>query len=115
MPIILGNIPQALEGGEVLPTVRRIARPLMGAIRGNIVSVTVLISLAPHRAQAAAGGLPMLAAFLLLSAPRFTLSNAWARPAGFGVLQGRRVTREQPVRGSQGNAVRSALHRPRSY
>ena len=31
MPIILGNIPQALEGGEMLPTVRRIAAPLMCA------------------------------------------------------------------------------------
>ncbi len=28
MPIILGNIPQALEGGDMLPTVRRIAAPL---------------------------------------------------------------------------------------
>ena len=30
MPIILGNIPQALEGGEMLPTVRRIATVQIG-------------------------------------------------------------------------------------
>jgi len=83
MPIILGNIPQALEGGEMLPTVRRIAAPLIGTVLGNIVGVTVLISLAPHRAQAAAGGLLILAALLLLAAPKLTLSPALARPAGF--------------------------------
>jgi hypothetical protein len=34
MPIILGNIPQALEGGDMLPTVRRIAAPLIGTVAG---------------------------------------------------------------------------------
>ena len=83
MPIILGNIPQALEGGELLPTVRRIAAPLIGTVIGNIVGVTVLISLAPHRAQAAAGAFLMIAALLLLASPRLTLSPRWAKPAGF--------------------------------
>jgi uncharacterized membrane protein YfcA len=82
MPIILGNIPQALEGGEMLPTDRRIATPLIGTVLGNIVGVTVLISLAPHRAQAAAGCLLMLAALLLLAAPKLTLSPGLAKPAG---------------------------------
>ncbi|HEY4295298.1 MAG TPA: sulfite exporter TauE/SafE family protein [Paraburkholderia sp.] len=82
MPIILGNIPQALEGGELLPTVRRIAAPLIGTVIGNVVGVLVLISLAPHRAQAAAGALLMIAALLLLAAPRLTLSPTWAKPAG---------------------------------
>ncbi|ASL46103.1 hypothetical protein bAD24_III01815 [Burkholderia sp. AD24] len=83
MPIILGNIPQALEGGNLLPTVRRIAAPLVGTVIGNIVGVSVLISLAPHRAQAAAGAFLMIAALLLLAAPRLTLSPTWAKPAGF--------------------------------
>jgi uncharacterized membrane protein YfcA len=83
MPIILGNIPQALEGGDMLPTVRRIAAPLIGTVVGNIVGVSVLISLAPHRAQAAAGTLLIVAALLLLLSPRLTLSPAWAKPAGF--------------------------------
>ena len=82
MPIILGNIPQALEGGELLPTVRRIALPLIGTVAGNIVGVSVLIALAPHRAQAAAGAFLMLAALLLLAAPRLTLTPRWAGPAG---------------------------------
>lgn len=83
MPIILGNIPQALEGGDMLPTLKRIAAPLIGTVLGNIVGVSVLISLAPHRAQAAAGLLLMVAALLLLLSPRLTLSSAWAKPAGF--------------------------------
>ncbi|PQV50026.1 sulfite exporter TauE/SafE family protein [Paraburkholderia sp. BL21I4N1] len=83
MPIILGNIPQALEGGNLLPTVRRIAAPLVGTVIGNIVGVSLLISLAPHRAQAAAGAFLMIAALLLLATPRLTLSPKWAKPAGF--------------------------------
>ena len=83
MPIILGNIPQAFEGGEMLTTVRRIAAPLVGTVLGNIVGVTVLISLAPHRAQAAAGGLLIFAVVLMLASPRFKLSPTWAKPVGF--------------------------------
>lgn len=82
MPIILGNIPQALEGGELLPTIKRIAAPLVGTVVGNVVGVSVLIALAPHHAQAAAGALLMIAALLLLAAPRLTLSPRWAKPAG---------------------------------
>jgi uncharacterized membrane protein YfcA len=82
MPIILGNIPQALEGGDMLPTLKRIAAPLIGTVLGNIVGVSILISLAPHRAQAAAGVLLIVAALLLLLSPRLTLSPAWAKPAG---------------------------------
>jgi len=83
MPIILGNIPQAFEGGEMLQTVRRIAAPLAGTVIGNIVGVTVLISLAPHHALAAAGTVLVLASLLLLATPKLTLSPSIARPAGF--------------------------------
>jgi len=85
MPIILGNIPQAFGGGEMLTTVRRIAAPLVGTVLGNIVGVTVLISLAPHRAQAAAGGLLIFAVVLMLASPRFKLAPTWAKPVGFGL------------------------------
>jgi uncharacterized membrane protein YfcA len=83
MPIILGNIPQALEGGQMKETVRRIAAPLAGTVLGNIVGVTVLISLAPHRAQAAAGVVLIIASLLLLASPRLTMSPRWAKPIGF--------------------------------
>src|SRR5580658_859275 len=82
MPIILGNIPQALEGGEMFATVRRIAAPLVGTVLGNVVGVTMLISLAPHRAQAAAGIVLVIAALLLFLSPRLTLSPGLAKPVG---------------------------------
>jgi uncharacterized membrane protein YfcA len=82
MPIILGNIPQALEGGEMLATLRRIAAPLAGTVLGNIVGVTLLLTLAPQRAQAAAGAVLIAAALLLLAAPRLTLAPALAKPVG---------------------------------
>jgi uncharacterized membrane protein YfcA len=85
MPIVLGNIPQALEGGEMVATVRRIAAPLAGTVLGNIVGVTALISLAPHRAQAAAGIVLIVAALLLFVSPRFSLTPRMARPAGFAL------------------------------
>src|ERR1700756_840688 len=85
MPIVLGNIPQALEGGDMLPTVRRIAAPLAGTVLGNLVGVTALISLSPHRAQAAAGAVLMFAALLLLATPKLTLSPSVARPTGFAL------------------------------
>lgn len=85
MPIILGNIPQALEGGEMLPTLRRIAAPIAGTVLGNVIGVMMLISLAPHRAQAMAGAVLILAALLLLVSPRLKLSPTLAKPVGFGL------------------------------
>ncbi|WP_258187876.1 sulfite exporter TauE/SafE family protein [Trinickia symbiotica] len=83
MPVILGNIPQALEGGELLPTVRHIAAPLVGTVLGNLVGVSVLISLEPHHAQIVAGALLAFAAMLLLISPRFSLAPRWVKPVGF--------------------------------
>lgn len=83
MPVILGNIPQALEGGETLPTARLIAAPLIGTVLGNIAGVSILISLEPHHAQVVAGSLLVFAALLLLASPRFTLAPVWVKPVGF--------------------------------
>lgn len=83
MPVILGNIPQALEGGETLATARRIIAPLVATVLGNIVGVSILISLEPHHAQAVAGGLLAFAALLLLASPKFSLAPVWVRPVGF--------------------------------
>jgi uncharacterized protein len=82
MPIILGNIPQALEGGEVLSTVRAIAAPIVGTVLGNIVGVAILLSLNAHHAQAASGALLIVAAALMLSAPKLKLSPGMEKPVG---------------------------------
>lgn len=83
MPIILGNIPQALEGGELWKTVKHIAAPLIGTVIGNVVGVSVLIRLEPHHAQAASGVALILATALLLASPKLTLAPGWVKPIGF--------------------------------
>jgi uncharacterized protein len=83
MPIILGNIPLALEGGAVGATVKRLTAPLLGTILGNVVGVTTLIALPPHRAQMAAGIVLTLAVALMLTMPRFRLAPRWVQPVGF--------------------------------
>ncbi|KWF72051.1 TSUP family transporter [Burkholderia cenocepacia] len=85
MPIILGNIPQALEGGEMLATLRQIAAPIAGTVVGNVVGVAILLSLNPHHAQAASGALLILAATLMLAAPKLNLPPAWRKPVGFAL------------------------------
>ncbi|KML47082.1 sulfite exporter TauE/SafE [Burkholderia cepacia] len=83
MPIILGNIPQALEGGQVLATARKIAAPIAGTVIGNVVGVAILLSLNPGHAQAASGALLIFAATLMLAAPKLNLPDAWQKPVGF--------------------------------
>ncbi|KWA09868.1 sulfite exporter TauE/SafE family protein [Burkholderia territorii] len=83
MPIILGNIPQALEGGEVLATARKIAAPIAGTVLGNVAGVAILLSLNAGHAQAASGTLLIVAAALMLSAPKLNLPAAWQKPVGF--------------------------------
>ena len=85
MPIILGNIPQALEGGQVLATARKIAAPITGTVIGNIVGVAILLSLNPGHAQAASGALLIVAATLMLAAPKLNLPPAWQKPVGFAL------------------------------
>ncbi|KAG8153632.1 sulfite exporter TauE/SafE family protein [Burkholderia catarinensis] len=85
MPIILGNIPQALEGGQVLATARKIAAPIAGTVIGNIVGVAILLSLNPGHAQAASGALLIVAATLMLAAPKLNLPDAWRKPVGFAL------------------------------
>ncbi|MCA8251846.1 sulfite exporter TauE/SafE family protein [Burkholderia sp. AU31624] len=85
MPIILGNIPQALEGGQLLATARKIAAPIAGTVIGNIVGVAILLSLNPGHAQAASGALLIVAAALMLAAPKLNLPEAWRKPVGFAL------------------------------
>jgi uncharacterized protein len=85
MPIILGNIPQAIEGGAILPTMRRIAAPLVGTVIGNVLGVSVLVALEPHHAQFASGLVLIAAAALLLASPKLTLAPGLVKPVGFAL------------------------------
>ncbi|WP_175808514.1 sulfite exporter TauE/SafE family protein [Burkholderia cenocepacia] len=92
MPIILGNIPQALEGGQVLATARKIAAPIAGTVFGNIAGVAILLSLNSGHAQAASGALLIVVATLMLAAPKLNLEPAWRKPVGFVLGFGAAVT-----------------------
>jgi len=92
MPIILGNIPQALEGGQLLATARKIAAPIAGTVLGNIAGVAMLLSLNSGHAQAASGAVLIAVATLMLSAPKLNLAPAWRQPVGFALGFGAAVT-----------------------
>ncbi|APR38668.1 sulfite exporter TauE/SafE family protein [Paraburkholderia sp. SOS3] len=85
MPIILGNIPQALEGGELLQTVRKISAPLIGTVIGNVAGVSLLIRLEPHDALAMSGATLIVAAGLMLAAPKLKLAPPLVKPVGFAL------------------------------
>lgn len=85
MPIILGNIPQAIEGGAILATMRRIAAPLVGTVLGNVLGVSVLVALEPHHAQFASGVVLIAAAALLLASPKLTIAQGLVKPVGFAL------------------------------
>src|SRR6266545_1252493 len=55
MPLILSNIPQAIEGGQTIECFRRLLPVLVGMIPGLLVGVVVLLRVEPGLARAVAG------------------------------------------------------------
>lgn len=94
MPIILGNIPQALEGGKTWPTLKGIGFLVIGAVLGIALGVKILLSIPAHSAMSVAGVILLLAAIALLVSPKFSLPKKSAPViallAGFfsGLMEG---------------------------
>lgn len=94
MPIILGNIPQALEGGKTWPSLKSIGFLVIGAVAGIALGVKILFAIPAHLAVGIAGIILALAALALLFAPKFSLPNKSAGlvalAAGFisGLMEG---------------------------
>ncbi len=82
MPIILGNIPQALEGGKNWATLKGIGFLVIGAVIGIAAGVKILFAIPAHLATSVAGVVLLLAAFALLFAPRFSLPKKSSSPIG---------------------------------
>jgi uncharacterized membrane protein YfcA len=82
LPIILGNIPQALEGGKTWATLEGIALLVLGAVIGIAVGVKILLTISGHLAAAIAGGILVLACVVLLFSPKFSLPRRAAGPVG---------------------------------
>jgi uncharacterized membrane protein YfcA len=84
MPLILSNIPQALEGGFVGQTLRSLAPVLAGMIPGVWIGVAVLLTVDPAAAKIVAGASVILVAALTLLAPKLQIKPRLIGPAGFG-------------------------------
>ncbi|MGE4480733.1 TSUP family transporter [Acidocella sp.] len=90
MPIILGNIPQALEGGKFCATLKSIGYLVVGAVIGIALGVKVLFAIPAHLAVGLAGIILLAAALTLLAAPKFSLPKKTAAPVGLlaGLVSG---------------------------
>jgi uncharacterized membrane protein YfcA len=82
LPIILGNIPQALEGGKVWPALKGIGFLVIGAVIGIALGVKILFAIPAHLAVSIAGVILLLAAIALLFAPKFSLPKKSAALTG---------------------------------
>jgi uncharacterized membrane protein YfcA len=82
MPIIIGNIPQALEGGQSWKTFREIGFLVIGTVLGIVLGVKILLSIPGHFAMGLAGVILITACVALLIAPKFSLPKRTAGPVG---------------------------------
>jgi uncharacterized membrane protein YfcA len=82
MPLILSNIPQAIEGGETVECFMRLVPVLLGMMPGILLGVTVLVDGDPATTKAIAGSVIVLVAGLTLVAPRLQLREGLKTPVG---------------------------------
>ncbi|NVN87289.1 MAG: sulfite exporter TauE/SafE family protein [Rhodopseudomonas sp.] len=82
VPLVLSNIPQALEGGETLECLVRLIPVLVGMMPGILIGVLVLLKSDPSVAKTVAGMAVMLVAVLTLLAPKFRLRESLQMPVG---------------------------------
>ncbi len=84
VPLVLSNIPQALEGGLVTQTLWSLAPVLVGMTPGVWIGVAVLLNVDPAIAKIVAGAVIILVATLTLLAPKLQIKQRWAGPVGLG-------------------------------
>jgi uncharacterized membrane protein YfcA len=82
MPLILSNIPQALQGGGTFDCLVRLLPVIFGMMPGILVGVIVLLKYDPATTQTIAGVAVMTVATLTLMAPKLTMSDRLLLPAG---------------------------------
>ena len=84
MPLVLSNIPQALEDGLVTQTLWSLAPVLVGMIPGVWIGVAVLLNVDPAVAKIIAGASVILVAALTLLAPKLQIKQRLVGPVGLG-------------------------------
>ena len=85
LPIIIGNIPQALEGGQSWKTFQQISFLAIGTVIGIVLGVKILLNIPEHFAMGLAGLILVTACVALLFAPKFNLPKQTASPLGLVV------------------------------
>src|SRR4051812_14557818 len=90
MPLILSNLPQALEGGRTGRCLIQLMPVILGMIPGLFLGVQLLLTLNARVAEIIAGLVVMGAGGVTLLAPRLQLQSRLILPAGitFGFLGG---------------------------
>jgi uncharacterized membrane protein YfcA len=94
VPLVLSNIPQALEGGKVIPCVTALVPVLIGMVPGLVMGVAILLTIDPGMAKLIAGIVVIIIGGLTLLAPRLEIKGRVPAPAGLasgfvgGVLGG---------------------------
>jgi uncharacterized membrane protein YfcA len=90
MPLILSNLPQALEGGKTGRCLMQLMPVFLGMIPGLALGVLVLLALDAHVAKAVAGLVLMGVGGVTLLAPKLELQSRLVLPTGitFGFFGG---------------------------
>ena len=85
VPLVLSNIPQALEGGFIAQTLWSLTPVLVGMIPGVWIGVAILLNADPAIAKTVAGVSVILVAALTLLAPKLQIKQRLIGPVGLGV------------------------------
>jgi uncharacterized protein len=84
VPLVVSNIPQALEGGLVTQTLWSLAPVLVGMVPGVWIGVAVLLNVDPAVAKTIAGAVVVLVAAVTLLAPELQIKQRLVFPVGLG-------------------------------
>ncbi len=90
MPLILSNLPQALEGGKTARCLMQLTPVILGMIPGLFLGVGVLLALDVNAAKIVAGVVLIGVGGITLLAPKLQLQSRLVLPAGvtFGFFGG---------------------------
>ena len=92
VPLVLSNIPQALEGGEVLSCLTALLPVLAGMVPGIVIGVAVLLTIDSGTAKLIAGTVVIIIGALTLLAPKLEINGRAPGTGRFCVgLPGRRA------------------------
>jgi uncharacterized membrane protein YfcA len=84
MPLVLSNIPQAIEGGLIMDTLWSLTPVLVGMVPGVWIGVAILLNVDPIVAKIVAGTVVILVAALILIAPKLHIKQRMIVPVGIG-------------------------------